>query len=117
MARFDRLKVVLKWCALVPIMGCFIVTLFTWALWLACKPLSDLAQGGHPSAAIPPGAMSYSVNKTGVMFFNHATVAEDPASFALLTALLLTLGAAIGYSYLRDRRAARKRGLGPTDFS
>ena len=118
MARFDRLKLVLKWCALVPIMACLVVTLFTWGFWLACRPLSGLAQEKDISIPpVPSDAMCYTRARGDITFFNHASVAEDPTSFTLLTAVLLLLGAAVGYSYLRDRRAARKRGLGPTDFS
>jgi hypothetical protein len=117
MAISNRLKVILKWSALVPIMACLIVTAFAWMFWLDCKPLSDLAGEHIPIPPIPPGAKCYSISRSGISFQNHATVAEDPVSFALLTALLLACAAVIGFSYLRDRRAARKRGLGPMDFS
>lgn len=71
MAISNRLKVILKWAALVPIMACFIVTAFSWMMWLNCKPLSDLAKEDRPVPPIPPGAKCYSINHSSISFQDH----------------------------------------------
>src|SRR5262249_34763709 len=74
---------------------------FTLTPWLACRPLSELAQtmrdpviqqenpGLREGMPLPSGMRCFTVEHNRVYFFVHGLIAEEPGRFALHVAAMI----------------------------
>lgn len=81
---------------------------FQLAPWFACKPLSALAQETAQHSPAPVQAKCYTIDHGQIIFRNHATIAEDPLSFALVACLWILLFGLLMWSLWWARAKAKE---------
>jgi hypothetical protein len=83
--KFGRFSLLLMQLALASVL---ILTFFSWAPWIDCRPVDELSVVTDQPIEIPPEASCFNVNHGEIQFSSRQPASADRVGFVLLSVFL-----------------------------